>query len=118
MWQITEDGPQGELISPLRAALLLREGGGFALEMGELERSIVVSPPREPAFEKVFGDAGPQSLTWYREGLSRAQAVARIETRTGRGIGTGFLIRAGDFFRSLDGGAADDFPEPPETFQK
>ena len=36
------------------------------------------------------------TLTWYRTGLQRSRAVARVSHSSGRAVGTGFLVRAGD----------------------
>jgi V8-like Glu-specific endopeptidase len=48
--------------------------------------------------EKVFGADRFQRLAWYKTGLQRCAAVARIESLTGTRSGTGFLVKASDFF--------------------
>jgi hypothetical protein len=52
--------------------------------------------------EGVFGNDRYQPLDWYKAGLDRCRAVARVESITGRAVGSGFLVRRGDFFP--DGG--------------
>ena len=42
------------------------------------------------------------SLDWYRDGLERAKSIARIETN-GKGFGTGWLVKAADFFPGRNG---------------
>jgi len=108
VWQVREDSAGGPLISILRTALLKRDGGTVDLTVGELQRSVDGSVDREPEFEKTFGKFGAQTLTWYRQGLTRARLVGRVEDEWGRGIGTGFLIRAGDFFPSLTKESGDE----------
>jgi S1-C subfamily serine protease len=56
---------------------------------------------QEGKLEKVFGDLGPRTLEWYKLGLSRCSCVARIETKTGRGMGTGFIVDGGEVHRSF-----------------
>lgn len=51
--------------------------------------------------EKVLGNERYQSLTWYRNGLARCRAVARIQTSNDDGIGTGFLAAGTDLHPDL-----------------
>jgi V8-like Glu-specific endopeptidase len=93
VWQLREDSPKfGLLVMVLKAALLQREGGRVAYASGQMNLSL-----ERAGFEKVFGDAGPRTYAWYMTGPQRARAVGRVEDAFGRGIGTGFLVRARDF---------------------
>ena len=51
--------------------------------------------------EKVLGIERYRSLTWYRNGLLRCRAVARIENLNEDGIGTGFLVKGAALHESL-----------------
>jgi S1-C subfamily serine protease len=53
--------------------------------------------------EKILGRDGVVTLRWYRTGLDRCRTVAQIQTRLGDGVGTGFLVRGGDFSPGLAG---------------
>jgi hypothetical protein len=92
IWQLSaEQGPGATLLPKLQAALLQRQGGSIEPTHGELA-SIVAARGSDR------GPAGPdfQQLEWYRTALLRAASVARIETPAVRG--TGFLVKATDFF--------------------
>jgi V8-like Glu-specific endopeptidase len=52
----------------------------------------------------VFGVDKFQTLQWYRRGLECCGAIARVETPTGRGLGTGWLLAGRDWPAA--------FPEP------
>ena len=62
-------------------------GGGIAVDGGD--------------FEAVYG-AATVTVNWWLLGLSRSASVARIEDQVGRGIGTGFVVRAKDLSDHLD----------------
>lgn len=98
VWRIDDDDPLGPAVAVLRVALTQREGFRADLEIGDLHAAATVVDRRRDELEKVFGEAGPVALRWYREGLERARGVGRIEDPRGRGIGTGFLVRGGDLF--------------------
>jgi V8-like Glu-specific endopeptidase len=51
--------------------------------------------------ERVLGPDRYQSFTWYRNGLARCRAVARIQTGNDDGIGTGFLVAGRDLHKAL-----------------
>ena len=43
------------------------------------------------------------TFDWYRKGLAQCSAVARVEQRNGTGHGTGWLVKAADFFPGWEG---------------
>lgn len=107
VWQMTTATEPGCTILPtLKAALLRAEGGCVDVRNGRVgaEADVVQSAQnslqRESGkrLEKVFGTDRFQPLTWYKTGLQRCAAVARIEAVMGTRVGTGFLVRASDFF--------------------
>ena len=55
--------------------------------------------PYEGRLEAVLGTYGAQTYQWWKTGIERAASVAAIRQRMGNRIGTGFLVRAGDFAR-------------------
>jgi hypothetical protein len=112
VWQLQEEGVGGELITLLQAAVLrFAEGAGekrtpsaaLVLATGRLAVAEESARDRNDMLERVFGRDGPRSYTWYQLGLERARSVARIETLTGEGFGTGFLARAGDLLPGFRG---------------
>lgn len=58
------------------------------------------APPDAPSdaqLEAILGSAGPQSYLWWRAGIDAARSVGVVRSRLGKRMGTGFLVRAGDF---------------------
>ena len=51
--------------------------------------------------EAILGADRYLSLTWYRTGLKRCRAVARIQTADDLGVGTGFLVAGPDLHPDL-----------------
>jgi hypothetical protein len=95
VWQLDTTSDMGGAVLPLlRDGLLRRTKGFFTVSPEEVRQS-----PAE--LEKVLGTTYFQTITWYRNGLARAQAVARIGRDLSRGDGTGFLVRGGDLHGSL-----------------
>ena len=103
IWNLTEDTPPGSLLLPTlslaRARLLREEGGGLRLAA----HNVAVEHARTIEFERVHGFDRFQTLQWYRRGLECCSAVARIETESGRGIGTGWLVSSHDWPRGSSG---------------
>lgn len=89
VWGLLRSAPPGDrLLAPLERALLAH---GTAL----LPPSWVgeVSADKSPmTLEKVFGGGGFVSLQQLRLAIERAKAVARMETASGSGVGTGWVV--------------------------
>lgn len=81
------------LIAGLRCALLKRQGGEVELRKGEVEQGLQAN----------FTSQADLPLQWWRSGLERCAAIARIEDLSGRHIGTGFLVRREDFLADASG---------------
>ena len=101
VWELDTTTPLGNALLPvLRGALLKREGGSVLLPTRD------VGAPRLERLagadlEKVLGIERYQTLAWYRNGLLRCRAVARIETLNEDGLGTGFLVEGAALHESL-----------------
>src|SRR5262245_892299 len=101
VWQLDDDRTSGRrIVALLRAALLRREGGGLRLSDAAARANLrdVDAIRADPALEKVLGQDGFKTLEWYRTGLDRCRAIARIETLSGQAMGTGWLLDACAFF--------------------
>jgi hypothetical protein len=107
VWRLNPDTPPGSTILPvLRAAKLRREGGGIETRPAEVQAEInavqqaIVNLQNHPRvqLEKVFGEDRTVTLQWYQKGLERTKSVARVEKLNGKGHGTGWLVKAADFF--------------------
>ncbi len=93
VWRIRDDQPPGgTLLEILRAALLKRAGGSLQLSAAVVRTNL----------EKVFGVDKSVSLQWYEGGLQCAKSIARVEIN-GKGFGTGWLVKAEDFFPARSG---------------
>jgi Trypsin-like peptidase domain/Tetratricopeptide Repeats-Sensor len=101
VWQLeTTSSPGSELLQVLRSALLAHDGGHLIIEDFDV-RASRLGEPKDGYFEKIFGADRYQTLTWYRNGLDRCRAVARIQTVNEEGIGTGFLVAGPDLHPAL-----------------
>lgn len=103
LWQLGSDGERGAMLTVLRSAILSRQDGGkvrIAAGGADQETRVLESVP-DVVLEKVLGTTGVQSLKWYRTGLTRAEAVARITNGAGEGVGTGFLLLGAELSEHL-----------------
>ena len=103
VWELDTSTPLGNALLPiLRSALLQREGGDVVLATRDVGAARLDRLAAADArLEKVLGVERYRSLTWYRNGLLRCRAVARIENLNEDGIGTGFLVKGADLHGSL-----------------
>jgi hypothetical protein len=89
VWGVDEHGGNAgaQIAGALSAALLKRSGGELELQAKEVERGLQAN----------FTGVPDLPLKWWRTGLERCAAIARIEDEQGHKIGTGFLVRRRDF---------------------
>jgi V8-like Glu-specific endopeptidase len=78
-----------EAYERLRRALLPKESAPSPKKPGS-------APEPPPRLTREFS-----SWTWYRTGLQRCRAVARVETGSGEAVGTGFLVAGRDLHADL-----------------
>lgn len=101
VWRLdTRSSPGHELLPVLRSALLRHDGGQVVVESADV-RASRLEELGSGSLEKILGVDRYQSLTWYRNGLARCRAVARIQTVDDVGIGTGFLVAGADLHPGL-----------------
>lgn len=101
VWQLTtSSSPGNELFPVLRAALLRYSGGRVTVKSTDV-RVTRLAEFDDGRLERVFGADSFLPLTWYRTGLQRCRAVARIEARDDDGVGTGFLVAGPDLHPAL-----------------
>ena len=102
VWQLDTTSPPGdELLPLLRSALLTVNGGQVTVESTDIRATRLAGEFGDGRLEKVLGADRYLSLTWYRTGLQRCRAVARIETDSDDGVGTGFLVAGPDLHPDL-----------------
>jgi len=114
VWRLEIGTAPGSLLLPLlQSHLLQRKGGRVGLAFGALAETIECTKAAETTAEgaagatgkelqRILGHEGVVTLRWYRLGLDRCRAVAQIQTKTGEGFGTGFLLRGRDLAPELD----------------
>lgn len=101
VWQLeTTTRPGDELLPQLRSALLHHRGGQVTVESTDV-RAARLRRVDDGRLERVLGHDRYLNLQWYRTGLVRCRAVARIQTEHADGIGTGFLARGPDLHPDL-----------------
>jgi hypothetical protein len=98
VWDCSNGNRGATVLAILRGVLLQRQGGALTLDGGATgdERRAADAAAGDHRLEALLGHDRAQTLAWYRSGLESCSSVARIETRSGRGFGTGWLVRAGD----------------------
>src|SRR3954454_18724869 len=101
VWQLdTTTSPGNDLLPVLRSALLTVDGGQVTVASSDL-RAERLAEFGDGRLERILGTDRYLSLTWYRTGLNRCRAVARIQTADDQGIGTGFLVAGPDLHPDL-----------------
>ena len=104
VWRLRDDQPPGTTLLPvLRAARLRGEGGDLQATVGAVSTEIARVREAQSRLETNFGLDQTVTLRWYQTGLERTRSVARIERADGKGKGTGWLVRAEDFFPGRSG---------------
>lgn len=102
IWQFGKgDERQRGLVRTLQAALLTKEGATFILAPEELKALHSEPEPERRQLQRILGEDGPKTYDWWRQGLTAAGAVAAVCQIGGGRIGTGFLVRGGDFDANL-----------------
>ena len=102
VWRLNNASPPGSVLLPLlHSALLKKTGGRVALAPKDapIELDSTKKAISNVHLQGILGDERMKDLKWYLQGLERAQSIARIENKSsGRGKGTGWLVRGEDFF--------------------
>jgi V8-like Glu-specific endopeptidase len=104
VWQLDTTTPVGDDLLPvLRSALLAVDGGQVTVASSDLRAVRLADEVDDGRLERVLGVDRYLSLTWYRTGLKRCRAVARIQTADDQGVGTAFLVAGPDLHPDLPG---------------
>jgi S1-C subfamily serine protease len=98
VWDIGKLDDRGrDLLNILRARLAELPGGEQSFAPADVQALRRAPVPDAAELQAVLGVHGPQTHRWWRTGLDRAVGVAAIWEKLGNRVGTGFLVRAGDF---------------------
>jgi hypothetical protein len=104
VWRLRDDTPPGSTLVPiLRAARVRGENGALIAAPADVNKEIDKVREAQTQLESNFGVDKTVTLKWYLTGLERTKSVARVERLDGRGHGTGWLVRAEDFFTDRTG---------------
>jgi hypothetical protein len=104
IWRLRDDTPPGDTLLPvLRATTMHGEHGALQSPSADIRNEIATVQKAQTRLEANFGYDKTVTLKWYLMGLERAKSIARIERADGKGIGTGWLVRAEDFFNDRHG---------------
>jgi Trypsin-like peptidase domain/MAP3K TRAFs-binding domain len=104
VWQLDDKTPPGDHLLPiLNAGHLSKQGSVVEKNPHKVEEEAAVVQNAVDELEAIFGTDKMVTLKWYKQGLDRCNAVARVEKTNGRGHGTGWLVRAEDFFPGRTG---------------
>ncbi|HSS18587.1 MAG TPA: serine protease [Pyrinomonadaceae bacterium] len=99
VWQLDDKTPPGNYLLPiLNAGYLKKQGSALERESTTIAHEAACVEDAVDGLESNFGTDKTSTLAWYKLGLETCNSVARIERRNGKGYGTGWLVKAGDFF--------------------
>jgi V8-like Glu-specific endopeptidase len=102
VWQLdTTTSPGDDLLPVLRSALLTVNGGQVTVASTDLRAARLADEFGGGRLEAILGPDRYLSLNWYRTGLKRCRAVARIQTADEQAVGTGFLVAGPDLHPDL-----------------
>ena len=101
VWRLSPEDERGGALLHLLRAEMLKKPGGEDVDLGGAGASILQGA--DELLQAVLGEDGYVSVEWYRLGLERSRAVARIGLEKSQGLGTGFLLPANCLDRSLRG---------------
>jgi V8-like Glu-specific endopeptidase len=93
VWQISTADELGDKLLPrLRSALLAYTGGQVVVESRDISAHRLRRLDEDVQLEAILGTTRFQDLRWYKNGLVRCRAVARILNTDRDAVGTGFLV--------------------------
>jgi S1-C subfamily serine protease len=103
LWDLKEDEEPGASLLPvLRSQLLDRQGGEISVKADQVKEAIqdAQRAAGSKKHQKILGDTGIETLRWYKKGLERSLAVAKVETEV-EAVGTGFVVKGKDFHEAF-----------------
>jgi len=104
VWQLDDKTPPGDLLLPiLNSGYLKKQGSVMERNQTKVEDEAERVADAVEALEANFGTDKTSTLVWYKKGLDQFSSVARVEKRSGKGHGTGWLVNASDFFPNQTG---------------
>ena len=104
VWQLDDKTPPGDFLLPiLNAGYLKKQGSAMERNPTKVEEEADTVADAVKGLEANFGTDKTSTLVWYKQGLDQCNSVARVEKRNGKGHGTGWLVRAADFFNDKEG---------------
>jgi Tetratricopeptide Repeats-Sensor len=92
VWKLRTTTPPGDTLLPLLRSALLDQNGGTVQVAGEDLGPTRPGQMSDDHLERVFGYDRYNTLTWYRNGLSRCRAVGQVQNLNEYAIGTGFVV--------------------------
>jgi hypothetical protein len=126
IWQLKETEPPGSLLLPvLRTGHIAKSGAMAEGDPKQFKAEAQALADNMQNLEAIFGTDQMQTYKWYKLGLDRCNSIARIERRNGQGHGTGWLVKAADFFAGEQGvllltndHVVSEIPNPLAIFPK
>jgi Trypsin-like peptidase domain/MAP3K TRAFs-binding domain len=112
VWQLNDKTPPGDVLLPiLNAGYLRKQGSTLERQSQDVKQEAAqvaeavkgLEAKAEHGYEAIFGPDKMSTLVWYKKGLDQCNSVARIEKPNGKGHGTGWLVKASDFFPAETG---------------
>jgi trypsin-like peptidase len=104
VWQLDDKTPPGDYLLPiLNAGYLKKQGSAMERSPTKVESEAARVGNAVRGLEANFSNEKMATLEWYQKGLEQCNSVARVERLNGDGHGTGWLVKASDFFPGQKG---------------
>jgi S1-C subfamily serine protease len=97
LWELDRKSERGKgIVQSLCAGLLQKDFGRVDLAPDQLQR-LSTGAPSDKQLESILAPDGPRSWLWWKIGMDHARSVGVICQGALARVGTGFLVRGGDF---------------------
>lgn len=107
VWRLDPEGPAGSAILPMLEAVVLDRGlrsgdGSGSVQLATASVAQMQSAGTFERLERVFGSDSFVTTRWLHLLFGRLRAIGSVSTRSGRGVGTGFVLRGPALAPELD----------------
>lgn len=104
VWQLNDQEPPASyLLAILKAGHLRKEGATAGGDFESFVEEANAATEAVKDWSAIGGEDKASPLKWYKMALDRCRSIATVETVSGKALGTGWLVKASDFFPQMSG---------------